>query len=252
MNKISAVVITYNEEKNISRCLNSLIDVADEIVVVDSFSTDKTEEICKQYNVRFFKNEFKGYGEQKKFAVNLCTYDYILSLDADEALSDELKNEIHKIKENFNADGYVINRLNYYCGKWLNHVFYPDKKLRLWNRKKGNWNLEQLHEEVEMESNAKIKTLKGNILHYTYYTISEHIDQINKFSSLSARIKFRENKKIPFLLTLLRVKFVFIKFYFLKFGFLDGYYGFIASCMKAFETFVKDIKLSELNKNKEI
>lgn len=250
MNKISAAIITFNEERDIERCLNSLIQVVDEIVVVDSYSTDNTEEICKKYNVRFMKKEFSGYGKQKRFAVEQCKYDYVLSLDADEALSDELKTEILKLKENFDADGYIINRLNYYCGKWLKHVFYPDRKLRLWNKKKGNWNLKDLHEEVELEENAVIKSLKGNILHFTYYNLSEQINQINKFSSISAKIKFERGKKIPLALTLFRVFFTFIKFYFFKRGFLDGYYGFVASCMRAFETFLKDIKLQEYYRNK--
>ena len=144
--KLSVVIITYNEEKNIERCLNSVKEVADEIIVLDSFSTDKTEEICKRHAVKFFQHEFNGFSSQKNRASGLAENDYILSLDADEVLSERLKRSILKVKENALFDGYFFNRLNIYCGKPIKFTtWYPDRKLRLWNRKKGEWNKE-IHE----------------------------------------------------------------------------------------------------------
>ena len=137
---ISAVIIAFNEEKNIERCILSLKNVVDEIVVVDSFSKDKTKEICLAHNVVFIEHSFKGHIEQKNWAYTQASNNYVLSLDADEALSDELKNSILAIKNNWKNDGYAFNRLTSYCGKWIKHCgWYPDIKLRLWDRRKGTW-----------------------------------------------------------------------------------------------------------------
>jgi len=138
--KISAVIITFNEEKNIGRCLDSLQKVADEIVVVDSCSNDKTCEICEKYGVRFIQNRFKGHIEQKNFAMQQAEYDWVLSLDADEVLSLELTDSILKVKKDWVIDGYAFNRLTNYCGTWIRHCgWYPDTKLRLWDKRRGRW-----------------------------------------------------------------------------------------------------------------
>ncbi|WP_338356856.1 glycosyltransferase family 2 protein [Yeosuana marina] len=140
MIKLSAVIITYNEEEHLEKCLRSLIDVADEIIVVDSFSTDKTPEICNSFNVTFHQHAFEGYIEQKNYAVSLAKHDYILSLDGDEALSETLKSSILKVKNNYQFDGYYCNRLNNYCGQWIKHSdWYPDRKLRLFKKESGEW-----------------------------------------------------------------------------------------------------------------
>ncbi len=136
MIKISAVIITFNEERHLEKCLNSLVAIADEIVVVDSFSTDKTEAICKKFNVNFIQQKFLGYIEQKNFVISKAKYDYIISLDGDEALSDKLKASILKLKQNWEHDGYYCARLNNYCGQWINHSdWYPNRKLRMFK----NW-----------------------------------------------------------------------------------------------------------------
>ena len=138
--KLSAVIITLNEEKNIARCLDSLQGVADEIVVIDSFSTDDTEKICSAYGVRFIQHPFDGYIEQKNYGIQQAVYTHILSLDADEALSDELKQSIGHFKMHWHADGYSLNRLTNYCGHWIYHCgWYPDTKLRLWDKRYGQW-----------------------------------------------------------------------------------------------------------------
>ncbi len=243
MIKLSVVIITFNEERNISRCLDSVKDVADEIVVVDSFSTDKTREICESRNVRFIEHKFEGHIEQKNYAMNQASYDYILSLDADEALSDELKTSILEVKKDWTHDGYTFNRFTNYCGKWIRHSgWYPDVKLRLWDRRKGKWQGVNPHDKCVLEPGAKVKHLKGDLLHYSYYTIEEHILQANKFSTIAAEQLVKKKKHVPFIKVLINPFFKFLRNYFLKAGFLDGYYGFIICTITAHETFQKYAK----------
>ncbi len=244
MKQISANIITYNEEKNIERCLKSLQGIADEIVVVDSNSTDKTVEICEQYNARVFQNPFHGYSQQKNFAVSKSSYKIILSLDADEALSDKLKNSILEVKNNWKHNAYNFNRLTNFCGSWIkNGGWYPDKQLRLWDKNWGSWNKNKIHEKVEIRSDANLGFLKGDLLHYSYYTISEYISQLNKYSDLKAEELIRKNKKPNFLILTFKPFVKFIINYFLKKGLLDGYYGFVLAVSSAYATFITYVKL---------
>ena len=152
MLKLSVVIITLNEEKNIERCLQSVKDIADEIIVVDSYSDDRTEEICSEFGVKFIQQKFKGYVDQKNDGNALASHDYILSLDADEALSEELAASISQVKENWQFDAYAMNRLTSYCGKWIRHSgWYPDRKSRLFDRRKARWTGHLVHERVEVE-----------------------------------------------------------------------------------------------------
>lgn len=169
--QVSVVIITYNEEKNIRRCLQSISLITDDIVVVDSFSTDKTEEICKEFNVHFIKREFKGYSEQKNFANKQAKNDFIFSIDADEAISDELAKNIQAITDNLAGDVFWINRKTNYCGKWIRHCgWYPDRKERLWNRHLGQWQ-GQIHEKPQFPETVRHRWLNGDLLHYSYYNI---------------------------------------------------------------------------------
>ena len=247
---ISAVIITFNEEKNIGRCINSVRDVADEIVVVDSFSTDKTEQVCKSCGVRFIQHAFEGHIEQKNYAMSEANHDYVLSLDADEALSEELKASIRNVKEKCNHDGYSFNRMTNFCGKWIKHCgWYPDKKVRLWNRNKGSWGGVNPHDKVVMQENSSIRHLSGDILHYSYYTISENISQINNFSDIAAGSSCEMGEKANVVLDIfLNPIFTFLKKYILQLGFLDGYYGLIVSINSAYFRFLKYAKLREMNK----
>jgi glycosyltransferase involved in cell wall biosynthesis len=193
MVEISAVIITFNEEEKIEKCLHSLKSIANEIVVVDSFSTDKTKELCLKNGVTFYEHPFKSYIDQKNYAASLAKNNYILSIDADEVLSDELTEEIKKVKQDFTADGYEFNRLSNYCGKWIHHSgWYPDRKLRLWDRRKGKWGGENPHDKFEMQSGSSIKFLKGNLYHYLFTSNTSHIAQANKFSTLGAKKCQRE------------------------------------------------------------
>jgi len=251
MEKISLVIITYNEEKNIERCLSSAIGVVDEIVVVDSFSTDKTEEICCSFNVRFIKHEFEGHIEQKNWAVAQATYSNILSLDADEALSDELKKSILSVKNNWDCDGYYFNRRTNYCGKWINHTgWYPDRKLRMWKAGKGKWAGMNPHDKFELANGTNKKFLKGDLLHYSYHSISQHIQQVNTFTGIIAEENYKKGKTTNILKIIFHPIWKFKHDYILKLGFLDGYYGFVISIISSFATFSKNIKLKELIKNK--
>jgi glycosyltransferase involved in cell wall biosynthesis len=247
--KISAVIITFNEEKNIGRCLDSVEGVADEIVVVDSYSTDKTKEICSSKKVLFLQHAFEGHIEQKNYAVSCAAYDHILSLDADEVLSGELKQSILASKQNWHFHGYRFNRLTNYCGKWIRHSgWYPDTKLRLWDRKKGRWGGVNPHDRVVMDDQSRISHLSGDLLHYSYHTIRDHIDQINSFSDIAARAAFAEGRKANLMLDIvLNPLMTFFKKYFLKMGILDGYQGFMIAIHTAYGKFLKYIKLRELN-----
>ena len=249
--KISAVIITFNEEKNIERCLKSLTEIADEIIVVDSFSTDKTEEICKNYKTTFIKHKFDGHIQQKNWAKEQANFNYVLSLDADETVSSELKNSILNLKKQKNlADAYYFNRRTNYCGKWINHSgWYPDKKLRLWNTSKGKWGGENPHDKFIIEKGATEQHLFGDLYHYSYYSISEHSLQTNKFTDINAQVLFDKGKQTNLLQIILKPTWKFFRNYFIKLGILDGYYGFVVCAITAHGTFQKYIKLKELIDN---
>lgn len=247
MTPISVVVITYNEQKNIDRCLESVIDLADDIVVLDSFSTDKTQEICEKYGARFLQHKFDGHIEQKNRAITHAKYPHVLSLDADEALDDVLKNEILKAKEDFAADGYYFNRLTNYCGKWIKHCgWYPDRKLRLWDSRKGKWTGENPHDRYELEEGSKIQYLNGDLFHYSFYTIEQHMDTINKFSSIAANMRFGKGMRFSLVKLLVSPAWKFFKSYIFQGGFLDGFFGFVICKNSAHSTFLKQVKLYQL------
>ena len=169
MTKISAVIISFNEEKYIEQCIRSVAEVADEIVVVDSYSDDRTKEICLSHEVRFVEHPFKGFRDQKNFALTQASFDYVLSLDADEALSPGLEKSILAVKQDFRYDGYKFNRLSSVCGRWIYHTnLFPERKIRLFNRKKALWGGYNIHETVILDNPKSVKYLKGNLLHWLY------------------------------------------------------------------------------------
>ncbi len=251
MKNCSAVIITYNEERNIERCLQSVKDIADEIVVVDSFSTDSTPAICARYGVRFIQHAFGGYIEQKNFALSQASNDYVLSLDADEAIDERLKQNILDEKQNgFLYDCYKMNRSNYFCGRWIKHgSWYPDKKIRLINRQKANWGGINPHDKIIMQLQSSVKWLAGDILHYTYYTVEELVAQTNRFTTIQAKAMFESNRKAGFVKLYISPLSAFITGYFVKLGFLDGYDGFIIARSVAYGTMLKYAKLKQLLNN---
>jgi glycosyltransferase involved in cell wall biosynthesis len=251
MTSLSVVIITFNEENKIGQCLDSIASVADDVVVVDSFSTDKTQEICINKKARFIQHKFEGYIEQKNFAIEQSQFDHILSLDADECLSEELQKSILDAKNDWRADGYYMNRLSNYCGKWIHHCgWYPDKKIRLLDRRKGIWGGQNPHEIIIMNQDATIGYLKGDLQHYTIESIAAHKAQIEKYTTMSAEYMFNRNKKVIYITIPFRSAFKFLQSYILRLGFLDGYYGFIICSLSVKYTWLKYYKLWKLNHNK--
>ena len=246
MIKISAAIITFNEERNIGRCIDSLHGIADEIIVVDSGSKDKTAEIAVEKGAKVIGQQFLGHIEQKNFAITQCENQHVLSLDADEVLTDELKNSILEVKENWKFDGYEFNRLTNYCGKWITTCgWYPDTKLRLFDKKKGSWQGVNPHDVYKVES-KKVKHLKGDLLHYSFYTVEQHKDQIEYFTDISSKAYFEVGRKAGFDKIFLSPLMKFIRSYFFQLGFTQGYYGFLISWLSAGAKYKKYSKLKKL------
>lgn len=247
---LTAAIITFNEERNIERCLISLQGVADEIIVVDSFSKDKTEEICNKYKVRFIQHPFEGHIPQKNFALDQASHDWVLSLDADEALTEELKKSILSALHNPLLQGFQMNRLTNYCGTWIKHSgWYPDTKLRLVNRHHARWTGINPHDRLEMTVKQPVGTLKGDLLHYSYYTREDHLKQIEFFSNIASNELFQRGKKSNYILIYLKVIFQFFKNFVLKLGFLDGIAGWHIARLSAFATYQKYSKLIRLHRD---
>lgn len=247
--KISATIITFNEEQNIANALSSL-DWADEIIVVDSESSDRTREIAKEMGAIVYVQKWLGFGRQKQLAVDKCKFDWIFSLDADEIVSDELKTEIKRIKnlpKNEVADGYKFSRLTYYMNRPIKFSgWYPDWKLRLFYRKKGAWKDLPIHESVEMQKDSKIKNIKKDILHYTVTDAAHHHKMIGeRYAPLSAELMLQNGRKTsPFKIA--TVGFTsFLKSYILQKGILDGFPGFCISMFAAHHAFLKHLILWE-------
>lgn len=248
MVKLSVVIITYNEEKNIERCVLSAQKVADEVVVLDSFSKDKTPEICARLGVKFFQHAFDGHIQQKNRAITYASNPHILSLDADECLDDQLVSSILQAKQNFSKDGYYMNRLTYYCGHWVKHCgWYPDSKLRLWDSRKGHWTGTNPHDKYELFGGDKnTGRLKGDILHYSYYSLEDHYKQVEYFTNIASRAYFDKNKKAPLYKLIVNPIAKFVDHYLLKLGFLDGVAGYRISRISSYATYLKYKKIRNL------
>ena len=251
MISISAVIITLNEERNIERCIVSLRNIADEIIVVDSFSTDRSEEICRRLGVRFVQNKFDGYIEQKNFGLSLASHEYILSVDADEELSDVLRKSLLELKQNPAADGYTMNRLNNYCGRWIKHCgWYPDRKLRLVKKQRAVWGGDNPHDKLMLPAGAKVMHLNGDLLHYSFSTHEEYKAQQEKFAEISAVSYFKRGKKYSLFDLVLNPAVKFVKDYFFNLGFLSGDAGWKICTTAARATFLKYKKLRALYSGK--
>jgi glycosyltransferase involved in cell wall biosynthesis len=246
--KLSVVIITFNEERNILRCIESVTPIADEILVVDSVSTDATADICKSKGVRFVQTAWKGYSQTKNEANGMVSHEYVLSIDADEALSPELIRSIAEEKSRgFHGAAYQINRLTNYCGKWIKHGgWYPDWKVRLFPREGSEWT-GTIHEELILSRSSGIKSLSGHLYHYSYSSVEDHVTKSLKYSALVASQDFSAGKSRALLLHgILKPWFVFFRQYFLKLGFLDGYYGFVIAVISAFEKFMRYVQFRKL------
>ena len=236
--KITATIITQNEERNIVRAIESL-RCADEILIVDSGSTDRTIELAQNLGVRVIEGGWRGYSAQKNWAAEQASHDWILSLDADEALSEALEAEIWTLKKNGpEYDAYTMPRLARYLGRWIFHSgWHPDRKVRLYHRAKAQWVGEFVHESVSVDGRAG--HLESNLLHFTCDSLSEHLRTLDRYTTLAAQEIVARKLKVPLWRVIIDPLWTFVKTYFFQRGFLDGLEGLIIAYMAAFYTFLK-------------
>lgn len=244
--KISAAIITFNEERNISRAIESL-RCCDEIVVVDSGSNDRTVELALKLGARVIDSDWRGYAGQKNYASDQCQNDWILSLDADEALSEALEAEIWQIKKNGpQFDAYTMPRLAQYLGRWIFHSgWYPDRKIRLFDRRKAKWVGSYVHESVAVDGN--VGHLNSNILHFTCNSLSEHLKTMDRYTTLAAEQLVAQKASIGWAKLALDPPWTFFKTYVLESGFLDGTEGLAIAYMAALYNFLKYAKAKNMS-----
>ena len=241
---LTLAVITLNEEANIERCLRS-VDFVDDIVVVDSGSTDRTVEIAEQCGARVFVEKWRGYRAQKARATELAKNHWVLSLDADEALSEELSQEIQKLflKEKPPCSAYRIPRISYHLGRWIRHGgWYPDYQLRLFDKSRSRWAEGHVHERIETE---KLGTLTNDMKHWVFKDLSDNVDTNNEYSSLGAKDLEERGKRFSLFKLIFKPWGKFLETYIVKRGFLDGLPGFIIAVGASYSMFLKFAKLWE-------
>lgn len=247
--RISAVIITLNEEKNIKRCLESLNEIVEEILIVDSGSTDRTHAIVQEYRkVRLIVTEWLGYSKTKNYGNEQARNEWILSLDADECLSEELKKSLIELKNSGIKERvvYEMNRLTNYCGQWIKYAgWYPDKKVRLFPRNGAFWEGDFVHETLKFH--LPVKFLKGDLLHYSYQSREQHKEKTLKYAKLHAQQMLHQQKKARFTQLYLNPIFTFIKMYFIRLGFLEGKLGFQLCWISAWGTYQKYNLLKKLS-----
>jgi glycosyltransferase involved in cell wall biosynthesis len=252
MQFLSVVVITFNEERNIGRCLASVEGIADDIVVVDSFSTDATEAICRHFGAAIYKRPWDDYSSARNFGNAKARYDLILTLDADEELSQELQRSIAAMKAEAGASAPAeagkFVRLSNYGGKWIRHGgWYPDIKVRIFDRKKTRWQ-GLVHADLEGIGRKDARFLKGECYHYSYYTVAEHLDKTRRYAAVYAKELFDKGKKSSALQIACRPAVKFIRDYLVRLGFLDGRSGLVIACLAAYGTYLKYAHLHRLRK----
>ncbi|MDG2154285.1 MAG: glycosyltransferase family 2 protein [Crocinitomicaceae bacterium] len=249
MRKVAAAIITFNEERNIERCIIGLLECVDEIVVMDSFSNDETKNICNQYGVRFIENKWQGYAQTKNKLNDLIDADYIFSIDADEVPDRILQEQILNIKSDSKERIYILNRYTNYCGKWIKHCgWYPEFKARIFPKDKAKWEGEFVHENLNYDKSLEEVTLDGNLEHYSYYNRIEHQERANKYALLVAKKYFNEGKSTYIFQAEISAIVKFINVFLLKKGFLDGSYGFQIARISASSNHLKYRELKRLSK----
>ena len=250
--KLSATIITLNEENNLAACIKSL-DWVDEVIVVDSLSTDKTREIALSLGAIVYEQKFLGHVQQKQLAVDYCTHDWVFCLDADERVSEELKESILNLFKNTNPQdllaGYTVGRRSFHLGRWIMHGgWYPDRKIRLFQKSRGHWGGVDPHDKIIVE--GKYGALPGDIDHYVFDNLAHNVRTNNSYSSISAEILFKQGQKPSLIKILFKPWGKFIETYIVKRGFLDGFPGLIISLGAAYSMFLKYAKLWEFNLQK--
>jgi len=247
---ISVVIITRNEAHIIGNTLQSLQPVFTDIVVVDSGSTDDTVSICRQYNATVIETDWSGYGINKNKGIAVAANDWILSLDADEAIDDELKQSLTALDLQHDDEVFDIRFKNFFCNKWIRFGEWGfDSHIRLFNRKKVQWNNAAVHENLVFPAAVKISKLKGNILHYTVQNRKEYDAKTDYYARMNAKKYAAAGKKAGFLKQYFSPVFAFVQHYIFRLGFLDGVEGFIIARTTARYTFLKYRYLKEMNNN---
>jgi glycosyltransferase involved in cell wall biosynthesis len=245
---ISVCIITFNEEDNLAKCLAHLT-FADEILVVDSGSSDKTLEIAKKHNAKVSYRKFDNYINQKNFALSLAQYDWVLALDADEVVSPELQKELELLTESDfqKYSAFAIPRLTYYLKRWIYHSgWYPNYQIRLFHKNQGRFAGILVHETVEIKGNAK--KLRQPLYHYSYKSISDHLSFIDRYSTLFAIEKYKIGKRSGLVKAVVKANYKFFYMYFVRLGFLDGASGFVIAILGGYYNFIKYLKLYELER----
>ena len=243
--KVSACVMTYSKEDLIEDCLES-IKWADEIIVVDSYSTDKTLDICRKYTDKVYQRKWTGFRDQRNYTMSLASYEWILFVDIDERISPELYEEIqlHLRDDSNRRDGFYLPRKTYYLGKWINHgEWYPAYSLRLYRKDKGHW-VNEPHEHLELNGNAKY--LKNDMWHFTHRDLSDQLLTIDKYTDMIAVEMEKSSVRFVTLKLIFRPLFRLIRGYFFKRGFLDGVPGIVVAITTSFYVFMKYAKLWEI------
>ncbi len=243
---LSVAIISFNEEKNLPRTLEAIKDIADEIIIVDSHSTDRTEAIALEYGAKFFSEDWKGHIAQKNSALDKCTNDWILALDCDEVVTEELREELKEaVEKNDPETGYEINRKTFYKGKLLQYGWQPDWKFRLFHRsKKARWGGYDPHDVLQAD--LKFVKLKGNIIHYSYTDIADHFARTSKYAQITAQSYYKMGKKFKLSKLIFSPLFSFIKDYFVRQGFRDGIQGLIVGVSAPIYVFLKYAYLWEI------
>ncbi len=252
MHPLSVAIITFNEEQNIERCIRSVKAIADEIIVLDSFSTDRTVDIARSYGAIVHQEKFRGYIGQKNYAMKLASHNYILSLDADESLDQKLIASIQEAKKTFSHRAYVMNRCTNFCGRFIRHgLWYPDKKIRLFDRTVARWGGLNPHDKISLEENFLAYPLEGDILHYSFSSVEDLVWQNNRLSSIAASSLYAKGMKSSWFKMLLHPAWAFINGFFLRLGFLDGFDGFSIAIHTSHQVFQKYSKLYRLQRSKQ-
>ena len=246
--KLAATIVTLNEERNIARAILSLAGCVDEIVVVDSGSSDRTREIAASLGARVLEEPWRGYAAQKNFAAASASHEWILSLDADEELTPALSAEIAAVRlQGPSFDAWTMPRLARYLGRWIRHSgWYPDRKIRLYHRDRAAWKGDFVHESVQ--TTGSVGQLKSDLLHFTCDTLSQHLTTLDRYTTLAAQSLAAARKPIPFSRLVIDPPWTFFRSFILQFGFLDGMHGFVIAGLAAFYTFMKYAKARELAK----
>lgn len=247
--KISAAIITLNEQRNIARAIESL-RCCDEVVVVDSGSSDRTCEIAANLGARVVEAQWRGFAGQKNYAMEQCSHDWVLSVDADEALSEALEGEIWQLKKSGpQADGYTMPRMAQYLGRWILHGgWYPDRKVRLFDRRKACWEGDFVHESVKVA--GPVEHLQANLLHFTCESLTEHIKTMDRYTTLAAEQIIALNRPVTWTSLVVNPMWTFVSTYFLKRGFLDGFEGMAIAYMAATYNFLKFAKARAMGAGK--